>query len=232
MSPRPSARSQVAPFLVMDIVVEALRLARTGTPVFGLHVGEPGAGPPPGALAAMHEAITGGSLGYTDAAGLGALREAISGLYRERHGLSIDPSRIVVTAGASAALVLAFLGAFDPGDRIAFATPGYRCYPNTMTALGLIPCPISTTADQAFQPSPDDRRGLPSELRGLVIASPANPTGAVLDRPALGGLAEAAARRGLTIVSDEIYHGITFDAPAPSILEVAPDAIVVNSFSK
>lgn len=232
MSPRPSARSDIAPFLVMDIVAEALRLARAGKEVLGLHVGEPGAGPPPGALAAAGRAIASGSPGYTDAAGLRPLREAIAGLYRDRYGLSIDPGRIVVTAGASAGLVLAFLSAFDHGERIAFATPAYPCYLNTITALGLTPCPITTTADHAFQPSPDDLRALPAEVRGLVIASPANPTGAVLDRPALRALADVADRRGITIVSDEIYHGITFDAPAPSILEVAPDAIIVNSFSK
>lgn len=232
MPPRPSARSRVAPFLVMDIVAEADRMARAGKPVLGLHVGEPGGGAPPGALAAVGQAIASGGLGYSDAAGLRPLREAIADLYRERHALRIDPRRIVVTAGASAALVLAFLSAFDAGQRIAFATPGYPCYPNTIAALGLTPCPIATTADCAFQPSPDDLRALPPDVRGLVVASPANPTGAVLDRPTLQALADAADRRGITIISDEIYHGITFGAPAPSILEVAPRAIVVNSFSK
>lgn len=232
MSARPSARSDVAPFLVMDIVAEAQRLARAGKEVLGLHVGEPGLGPPPGARAAAEQAIASGSAGYTDAAGLRPLREAIAGLYRERHGLGIDPDRIVVTPGASAGLVLAFLSAFDHGERIAFATPAYPCYPNTMTALGLVPWPIATRAECAFQPSPEDLRALPAEIRGLVLASPANPTGAVLDRAALRALSEVAARRGITIVCDEIYHGITFDAPAPSILEVAPEAIVVNSFSK
>jgi aspartate/methionine/tyrosine aminotransferase len=172
-----------------------------------------------------------GPLGYTEALGLPALRERLSRRYAERHGVAVPPERIAITAGASGAFVLAFLALFEAGARVALAEPGYPAYRNILRALGLSPVGLPAQAADRFQPTPALLEGA-GPLDGLIVASPANPTGAVLDRAALGVLAADCRRRGVALISDEIYHGVEFGAPCASALEVGDDAVVVNSFSK
>ncbi|MCS6781143.1 MAG: aminotransferase class I/II-fold pyridoxal phosphate-dependent enzyme, partial [Geminicoccaceae bacterium] len=230
--PHPSRRSAIAPFTVMEVLAAANRRAASGRAVYHLEIGEPGGGPPRMALAAAQTALERAHLGYTEALGLGALRARLARLYGERHGLAIDPQRIVITAGASGAFVLAFLAAFDAGDRVALASPGYPAYRNILRALDGEPVELPVGPETRFQPVPALLDALEGPLAGLVLASPANPTGTMLARAELARLAGWCRARGVRLVADEIYHGITYEEPAASILEVEPEAIVVNSFSK
>jgi aspartate/methionine/tyrosine aminotransferase len=226
-----SRRGAVDPFIVMDVMSQAAALEAQGRDVVHMEVGQPGWGAPRAAVEAAAAAMRDQPLGYTVALGLPALRARIAALYADRHGVRIDPGRIAITAGASGAFTLAFLAAFDAGARVAAARPGYPCYRKTMGALGLDAVDLPATPADAFQPTTALLEAA-GPLDGLIVASPANPTGAMLDRAALTALARACAAKGAALISDEIYHRLEFDAPAVSALEVAPDAIVINSFSK
>ncbi len=170
-----------------------------------------------------------GALGYTVALGLPALRARIARLYRDWYGVELDPGRVVVTAGSSAAFILAFTSLFDRGDRVAIGDPGYPSYRNILRALDLVPVGIETGPEDRFQPVPGDLGG---DLAGVLVASPANPTGTMLARSELAALIERAAERGIGFVSDEIYHGIQYGARAVSALEISDEVYVINSFSK
>ena len=227
-----SSRGRIPPFIAMDVMAEAERVAAAGRDIVHMEVGEPFAGAPLAARTALAEALEQGTtLGYTQGAGLPMLRSAIADLYRRRHGLELDPGRVIVTAGSSAGFVLSFLGLFDAGQRVAIADPGYPCYRNILGALGLETVAIRTSLAERYQPTPELLAGA-GPLDGLLVASPANPTGTMLDPGRLGDLVSFAAERGVTLISDEIYHGITYGAPAVSALELTDDAIVINSFSK
>ena len=226
---RTSRRSDIDSFLVMDMVEEAARLEARGQRIIHMEIGQPGTPAPRLARQAVARALDGGALGYTPSLGLPDLRRKIADLYARRHGLHLDPSRVIVTAGASGAFVLAFSMLFDPGDRVALGAPGYPAYRQILKAQGITPVAIPTSADHRFQPRPDD---LPDDIAGLILASPSNPAGTMLDRAALGALATAASANGAALISDEIYHGLEYDRPAVTALEVSDDAIVVNSFSK
>ena len=226
--PRASRRSEVDPFIVMDVMERARRLEAAGRPIVHMEVGQPGTPAPAAALAALRRAMAADPLGYTVALGLPALRERIARLYAEWYGVDLDPDRVVVTAGASAGFLLAFTALFDAGARVGLGLPGYPSYRAILRALSLAPVGIETRADDRFQPVPADVAG----LDGLIVASPANPTGTMLDRAALAALADACRDAGAALVSDEIYHGIQFGARAVSALEVSDEATVVNSFSK
>ena len=228
-----SRRSRTAPFIAMDVLGEAQGLEARGGDVVHMELGEPAHGAPRAAREALAAAMgQGATLGYTGGLGTPELRRAIAALYRRRHGLELDPERVVVTAGSSAGFVLAFLALFDAGERVAIADPGYPCYRNILGALGLEPVRLEATLAARYQPTPEllDAAGQP--LEGLLVASPANPTGTMLDRAALAALAEYCAGRGMALISDEIYHGITYDAPAVSALELTDEVFVINSFSK
>lgn len=231
MALKRAARGSVPPFIVMDVMRAANERAAAGEDIVHLEVGQP-ATPAPGAVrAAAAAALRSDPLGYTDATGIADLRRRIARHYGELYGLDIDPARIVVTTGSSGGFVLAFLAAFDPGDRVALAEPGYPAYRNILTALGIEAVCIETGPETRFQPTP----GLLEEqgrLDGLIVASPANPTGTMLDRDALGGLVDYCERRGIRLVSDEIYHGIVYRGSADSALRFTGDAVIVNSFSK
>lgn len=227
-----SKRSQIPAFEVMRITDEVAHRRAVGHDVVSLCAGEPSARPVPGSIKPA---------GYTGPLGTTPLREAIAGHYRHWYDLEVDPAAVAVTTGSSGAFQLVFLAAFDPGDRVALASPGYPAYRNILTALGVHVVEIPTGPETRYQPTPellDAAAHQHGPLAGLIIASPANPTGTMLQREELEQLAQWCRARGVRLISDEIYHGITFTAPgAPdprgtSVLSVAPEAIVINSFSK
>jgi len=216
----------------MDVLAEAQALDAAGHDIVHMEVGEPAFGAPAAARAALEAALArGDGLGYTDGLGRADLRAAIAALYRRRHGIDLDPARVVVTAGSSAAFTLAFLAVLDAGERVAIGDPGYPCYRNILGALGLEAVRIETTLETRFQPTPDllARAG---RLDAVLVASPANPTGTMLDRAGLAALVEHCAAAGTVLISDEIYHGLEFGLPAVSALDLTDDAIVINSLSK
>ncbi|HET6519410.1 MAG TPA: aminotransferase class I/II-fold pyridoxal phosphate-dependent enzyme [Geminicoccaceae bacterium] len=236
--PKIAGRGAVSPFVVMEVLAAANRRAAAGGEVLHLEVGEP-MGPPAAVIEAAHRALDRAPLGYTEALGLRPLRERIARHYGEWYGLDLDPARVAVTLGASGAFILAFLAAFDPGDRVAVAEPGYPAYRNILRALGVEVVRLPVGPETRFQPTPamlEAAAAAGGRLDGLVVASPANPTGTVLGRAELAALVDLCADRGMRLVADEIYHGITYDAPAAGVLAEGGDgeggAIVVNSFSK
>lgn len=228
---RSSRRSEIDPFIVMDVMEAASRAEAAGRHVIHMEVGQPGTGAPKAALERLARVMSDDPLGYTVALGRPDLRQRISRLYRDWYGLDIDPRRIVVTSGSSAGFLLAFSMLFDSGERVAIGEPGYPSYRNILKALGLFPVGIQTRAEDRYQPTPADIAATP-DLAGLLVASPANPTGTMLDHGALAGLIEAAAARDIAFISDEIYHGLHYGDRAVSALEISDDVVVINSFSK
>jgi len=224
-----SRRSEVDPFIVMDVMEAARAAEAQGRHVIHMEVGQPGTPAPEGALKALAGAMREDALGYTVALGLPALRSRIARLYRDWYGVDLDPARVIVTAGSSGAFLLAFTALFDAGDRVGLGDPGYPSYRQILKALSLAPVGLPAQAENRLQPVPAD---LPDDLRGLIVASPANPSGTMLDRPALAALIEAARARGAAFISDEIYHGIEYERKAVSALEISDDVYVINSFSK
>lgn len=219
----------------MDVLAEATRRARAGRPVISMAVGQPAHPAPEAALAAARSALEGGRIGYTDALGSAGLKSAIARHYRERHEIELDPERVAVTTGSSAAFNLAFLALFDPGDRVAITRPGYPAYRNILIALGLEPVEIVAGPETGFTLTPaaieaeQSRRG---RIAGVLLASPANPTGTVTSRAALAALADYCRANAMTFISDEIYHGLTYVGEEATALELSDEAVVVNSFSK
>ncbi|MEJ1994055.1 MAG: pyridoxal phosphate-dependent aminotransferase [Limibacillus sp.] len=227
-----SRRSQVDPFIVMDVMRAAAERAAEGKEVLHLEVGQPGSPAPEAVRRATAQALEGDPIGFTVALGIPALREAIARHYEEAYGVDLDPARVVVTTGSSAAFTLSFLAAFDPGDRVALAAPGYPAYRNILKALDIEPVMIEAEAEDRFQPTPALLDRIEGKLDGLIIASPSNPTGTMIDEPHLKALVDYCRERELRIISDEIYHGITFAGRGVSALELTGDAVVINSFSK
>src|SRR6516225_9969906 len=229
-----SARSNVPPFMVMDVMSAAERIEAAGGHVIHMEVGQPAAPAPKVALAAARAALEGGRIDYTSALGIVSLRERIARHYREAYGLVVDAGRIIVTTGSSGAFILSFLAMFEPGDRVAVTVPGYPPYRHILTALGCEPVLIET--------SDDTRHALTGEallaahrkapLKGVLVGSPANPTGTMMSREALTGLISAAENAGIRFISDEIYHGLDYAFPAVTAAELSPHALIINSFSK
>ena len=226
---RLSRRSEIDPFIVMDVMDAAARAEAEGRHIIHMEVGQPGTPAPMNARQALAKAMERDALGYTLALGLPELRERIAQLYKSRYGVDLSPERVIVTAGSSGAFLLAFTALFEAGDRVALGAPGYPSYRQILRALSLVPTDVETRAEDRYQPVPDL---LPDDISGLIVASPANPTGTMLDRPALAALIDAAAERNAHFISDEIYHGLEYDRPAVTALEVSEDACVINSFSK
>ena len=231
MALKVARRGTVAPFLAMDMLARANRRQQAGGAVVHLEVGQPGTPAPRKVLDAAARFLAGGQIGYTEALGIGRLREAIAGHYRRFYGAEVPNERIAVTTGSSSGFLLAFLAAFEPGDRVALATPYYPAYRNFLIALGLEPVLLPATAATGFHPTPA-LLDAETDLEGLIVASPANPTGSMLSPDELRQLVAYCADRGIRFVSDEIYHGITFGKPAMTLADLDPHAIVVNSFSK
>ena len=227
----PSLRSAIDPFVVMDVMRQANARQAAGEDIIHMEVGQPGTPAPRLAREAVEREIGRGPLGYTDALGLPELRQRIARHYREAHDLDISPARVVVTTGSSAGFVLAFLGLLDPGDGIALPQPGYPCYRQIARVLGLKPIPLQARAESRFMPTPEDVSRAFSEggARAILLASPSNPTGAMLPAADLARLVDATLG---WFISDEIYHGLTYSGPAATALSFSQKAIVINSFSK
>jgi aspartate/methionine/tyrosine aminotransferase len=225
-------RGRVPPFIVMDVMRAANQREEAGGDVLHLEVGQPGTAAPDGVLGAARAALDSHLIGYTDAMGLPSLRRRIAGHYRDWYGCDPAIERIMVTTGSSAGFLLAFLSAFDAGDRVALAAPGYPAYRNILTALGVEPLLLPAEAEHRFQPTPELLDRLPAPPDGLIVASPSNPAGTMVGRAELQALVDYCRDHGIRLVSDEIYHGICFDQPGVSALELTDQAIVINSFSK
>jgi aspartate/methionine/tyrosine aminotransferase len=229
-----SQRSDVPPFMVMDVMAAAERIEASGGHVIHLEVGQPAAPAPGTAIAAARAALDGGRIDYTSALGLSSLRRRIARHYHDTYGCQVDPERIVVTTGSSGGFILAFLSMFEPGDRVAVAVPGYPPYRHILTALGCEPVLIQT--------SHETRHALTGEallaahrktpLKGVLVGSPANPTGTMMSREALTSLIRAAEDAGIRFISDEIYHGLDYAFPAATAAALSDRALVINSFSK
>jgi aspartate/methionine/tyrosine aminotransferase len=230
----PSARGNVPPFMVMDVMAAAARIEAAGGRVIHMEVGQPAAPAPKVAIAAAHAALDIGKIDYTSALGIPSLRQRIARYYRETYGEEVDPGRIVVTTGSSGAFVLAFLSAFEPGDRVAVTVPGYPPYRHILGALGCEPVLIETSGATRHALTGEmllaAHRKTP--LKGVLVASPANPTGTMMTREAMVDLIAAAESAGIRFISDEIYHGLDYAFPAATAAQLSPHAIVINSFSK
>jgi aspartate/methionine/tyrosine aminotransferase len=231
---QPSARSAVPPFMVMDVMAAAGRLEAQGRRIIHMEVGQPAVGAPSTAVAAVRAALGSGPLGYTEALGIRTLRRRIARSYAERYGLDIDPARVVVTTGSSAGFMLAFLAAFSAGDRVAIALPGYPPYRHILSALGCEPVLIETHAETRWSITGESllaaHRVQP--LKGVIVASPANPTGTMMSALALAELIQCADDAGIVVISDEIYHGLDYAFAAESAARISPEAVIINSFSK
>lgn len=229
-----SRRSDVPPFMVMDVMAAAARIEAAGGHVIHMEVGQPAAGAPKTAIAAAHVALEAGRIDYTSALGIPSLRERIARHYRDAYGCDVSPERVVVTTGSSGGFILAFLAMFEPGDRVAVTVPGYPPYRHILTALGCEPVLIETTNETRHALTGEAllaaHRKAP--LKGVLVGSPANPTGTMMCREALAGLIAAAEDAGIRFISDEIYHGLDYAFPAVTAAALSDHALVINSFSK
>lgn len=225
-------RGMIPPFIVMDVMRAANEREARGDDVVHLEVGQPSTPAPAPVLEAARAALETDRLGYTDALGVPALRRRLQEHYREMYDVAVASERMAVTTGSSGAFVLAFLSAFETGERVALASPGYPAYRNILRALGIEPVNLAVGPETNFQPTPEVLERVDGPLAGLIIASPSNPTGTMIRRGGLEALTAYCADRGIRIVSDEIYHGITYGEKAETVLAFTDDAIVVNSFSK
>ncbi|WP_289081150.1 aminotransferase class I/II-fold pyridoxal phosphate-dependent enzyme [uncultured Sulfitobacter sp.] len=227
---RISTRSQVDPFIVMDVMQAAAAAEAEGRHIIHMEVGQPGTGAPKGASTALSAAMEQGALGYTVALGLPALRQRIARMYGEWYNVDLDPNRVVITSGSSGGFILTFTSLFDTGDRVGIGAPGYPSYRQILKALDLAPVDLPTSLGNRLQPVPADFAGM--DLKGLLVASPGNPTGTMLDHAAMSALIDATQAQGASFISDEIYHGIEYEKKAVTALEITDDVYVINSFSK
>jgi aspartate/methionine/tyrosine aminotransferase len=225
-------RGAISPFIVMEVMRAAAERAAAGGEVLHLEVGQPSTGAPAAVIAAAKAALDSDKIGYTDALGIPPLRAAISRWYRDRYGLEVPARRIVVTTGSSGAFLVAFLAAFEPGDRVAMAAPSYPAYRNILSALGVEPVEMPAGPESRFQPTVAMLEALDRPVAGLIVASPSNPAGTMLTPDELRKLADYCGERDIRLISDEIYHGIGYGTPAATALEASEQAVVVNSFSK
>ena len=230
----PSKRSDVPPFIVMDVMAAAAQREAQGALVIHMEVGQPAAPAPAVAIKAAQAALTRGRIGYTETLGIPSLRVRIARHYQESYDLALDPARVVVTTGSSGGFILAFLSLFEPGDRVALANPGYPPYRHILSALGCEPVLIGTSEETRWAMSAKALIAAHQRkpLRGVVIASPANPTGTMMDADALARLITIAEAEGIRVISDEIYHGLDYALAAETAANVSDRAVVINSFSK
>ena len=231
MSLRPSRRGLVPPFIAMDVLRAANERQTAGAEIIHLEVGQPGSSAPASVLEAARRALVSEPIGYTDALGITPLRQEIAAHYQMQYGVRVDPSEVVVTTGSSAAFLLAFLAAFEPGDRVGLAVPGYPAYRNILSALEIEPVLITVGENAHYQPTPELLADL-GRLDGLIVASPANPTGTMISAGDLSRLAAWCRDRNIRLISDEIYHGITYETAAATARAFGREPVIVNSFSK
>jgi aspartate/methionine/tyrosine aminotransferase len=221
--------ADIAPFHAIAISRIAHELKAQGRSIIHMEFGQPSTGAPQAAIAASHRVLDSDAMGYWESP---ALTARIARHYADAYGVDVDPEQIILTCGASPALVMALASRFEPGDRIALARPGYVAYRNVLKALHMVPVEIACGAEDRFQLSAARLAAIDPAPAGVIIASPANPTGTIIPPDELRAIAAVCAERGIGIVSDEIYHGLSYVGPTHSMLEYAPDALVVNSFSK
>jgi aspartate/methionine/tyrosine aminotransferase len=225
-------RGQVPPFIVMDVMQAAADREAAGGEVLHLEVGQPASSAPEPVLEAARQALIDDRLGYTVAYGVLELRQRISAHYADWYGVEVDPARIAVTTGSSAGFTLAFLAAFEAGDRVAMVSPGYPAYRNILTALGVEPVLLLSGPEHRFQPTPELLEAIDGPIDGLIVASPSNPTGTMLGQSEMAALTRYCQEREIRMISDEIYHGIDYGARAVTALSSDPNAVIINSFSK
>jgi aspartate/methionine/tyrosine aminotransferase len=227
-------RAGIPPFYVMDVWLAAAERQRSHGDLVNLSAGQPSAGAPQAVRAAAKAALDETVLGYTVALGIPELRAAIAESYQDRRGLTVDPADVVITTGSSGGFLLAFLACFDAGDRVAIASPGYPCYRNILSALGCEVVEIPCGPETRFQPTAQMLAQLDPPVQGVIVASPANPTGTVIPPDELAAIASWCASSGVRLISDEVYHGLVYEgAPATSCAwQTSREAVVVNSFSK
>ena len=225
-----SVRGNIDPFIVMDVMEKARKAEENGRKIIHLEVGQPSTGIPYEALRRTSHRMERDPLGYTVALGLPELRKKISGLYGRWYNLDLDPARVVITSGSSGAFILSFISLFDVAARVGIGAPGYPSYRQILKSLGMLPVDIKTSLENKFQPTKNDI--LSNSLDGLLVASPSNPSGTMLDQNELAELIETSNSVGANFISDEIYHGIQYDKKAVSALEITDQCYVINSFSK
>ena len=227
---RVSRRGSVDPFIVMDVMEAARRAEEAGRHIIHMEVGQPGTGAPKAALDRLKGDLDGGSLGYTVALGVPELRQRIARLYGDWHNVDMDPDRVVVTAGASGAFLLAFTALFDTGERVGLGAPCYPSYRQILKSFDVQAIDIPTKLENGFQPVPSDV--VDHDLNGLIVASPANPTGTMLSKGELAALSDACNALNAAFISDEIYHGLDFGKQSATAAAVTDQVYVINSFSK
>ena len=234
MTDRVALRAGIPPFHVMDVWLAAAQRQRSHGDLVNLSAGQPSVGAPEPVRAAAAAALQSNQLGYTVALGIPELRSAIAGSYADRYGLAVDPDDVVVTTGSSGGFLLAFLACFDVGDRVAIASPGYPCYRNILSALGCEVIEIPCGPETRFQPTAAALAEIPGPLAGVIVASPANPTGTVLEPAELAAIAQWCDETGVRLISDEVYHGLVYDGAPPTSCawQTSRNAVVANSFSK
>ena len=232
MALKAAKRAAIPPFIAMEVLRAANEHAAAGARVLHLEVGQPDTGAPAAVIEAAMAALKDHRLGYTEALGIPPLRRAIAAHYRNSYGLEVDPARVVVTTGSSGAFMLAFIAAFEAGDRVALAAPGYPAYRNILLALDVEPVDLPAGPESHFQPTPALLDGVSGQVDGLIVASPSNPAGSMLGRRQLAALVDCCRERGIRLISDEIYHGIVYEGAATSAAGLDENTIVVNSFSK
>jgi aspartate/methionine/tyrosine aminotransferase len=227
-------RAGIPPFYVMDVWLAAAERQRSHGDLVNLSAGQPSAGAPTAVRETAKQALDSGPLGYSVALGIPELRTAIASSYHDRHALDVNPAEVVITTGSSGGFLLAFLACFDVGDRVAIGSPGYPCYRNILSALGCDVVEIPCGPETRFQPTARMLAELDPPVKGVIVASPANPTGTVIPPEELAAIAAWCASTGVRLISDEVYHGLVYEgAPATSCAwQTSRDAVVVNSFSK
>jgi len=225
-----SMRGNIDPFIVMDVMEKARKAEENGRKIIHLEVGQPSTAIPFEALKRTSDTMKRDPLGYTVALGLPELRKKISELYCNWYNLDLDPARVIITSGSSGAFIISFISLFDVGARVGIGTPGYPSYRQIMKSLGILPVDIKTSLENKFQPTKNDV--LSNSLDGLLVASPSNPSGTMLDQNELAELIETSKSVGANFISDEIYHGIQYEKKAVSALEITDQCYVINSFSK
>jgi len=231
---RVALRAGIPPFYVMDVWLAAAERQRTHGDLVNLSAGQPGAGAPAAVRAAAAAALERDNLGYTVALGIPELRSAIAASYADRYRIEVGVDDVVLTTGSSGGFLLAFLASFDAGDRVALASPGYPCYRNILSALGCEVVEIECGPQTRFQPTVDMLAEIDPPVQGVIVASPANPTGTIIDPQEMAAIARWCDARGVRLISDEVYHGLVYPGAPPTACawETSRDAVVVNSFSK
>ena len=233
MALKRALRGDIDPFIVMQVMSAAQAREAAGEAILHLEVGQPGSGAPSTVIAAAEKALHGDRIGYTTALGIPELRQSIAGHYQRHYGLEVPLRNVIVTTGSSGGFLLSFLAAFDAGDRVALALPCYPAYRNILTALGVEVVEVPAGAAERYQPTPELLDKLEGPIHGLIVASPSNPAGTMLSPEAMAGLAGWCRRHDVRLISDEIYHGVTYgDVSEVTARAFTNDAVVINSFSK